>query len=192
MTLLNLLPHRAWALARRRQAVLRELGAAATVAACMGLGAGLLWPDGAPVPQPEGAASLPAPVGGRWPPPAPRASTAAAAPQPSAVLHTVSQALPPQVALTGLSWEGVQLTLHGEAASTEDAHAFLHALRQRAPLLHAVHWVSLQAIEARTVNDPTLQFVLKAQVTHTVAGLTAADAPSATRTPLGLGERGGP
>ena len=190
MTLLNLLPHRAWALAQRRHAVLRELGAAAALAACLGLGAGLLWPDGAPVTEPEGSA-LPAPVGGRWPP-APRASTAAAAPQPSAVLHTVSQALPPQVALKGLSWEGVQLTLHGEAASTEDAHAFLHALRQQAPLLHAVHWVSLQAIEARTENDPTLQFVLKVQVMHTVAGLTAADASPATRTPQGLGERGGP
>ena len=181
MTLLNLLPHRAWALARRRQAVLRELGAAATVAACMGLGAGLLWPDGAPVPQPE-SASLPAP----------QAVSAPAALQPSAVLHTVSQALPPQVALTGLAWEGVQLTLHGEAASSEAAHAFLQALRQQAPWLHAVQWVSLQAIEARTVNDPMLQFVLKAQVKHTLAGLTAADVPSTAVAPLGLGERGGP
>jgi len=181
MTLLNLLPHRAWALARRRQAVLRELGAAATVAACMGLGAGLLWPDGAPVPQPE-SASLPAP----------QAVSAPAALQPSAVLHSVSQALPPQVALTGLAWEGVQLTLHGEAASSEEAHAFLQALRQQAPWLHAVQWVNLQAIEARTVNDPTLQFVLKAQVKHTMAGLTAADVPSTAVAPLGLGERGGP
>ena len=182
MTLLNLLPHRAWALARRRQAVLRELGAAATVAACMGLGAGLLWPDGAPVPQPEGAASLPAP----------QAVSAPAALQPSAVLQTVSKALPPQVALTGLAWEGVQLTLHGEAASSEAAHAFLQALRQQAPWLHAVQWVSLQAIEARTVNDPMLQFVLKAQVKHATAGLTVADVPSAAVAPLGLGERGGP
>jgi Tfp pilus assembly protein PilN len=173
MTLLNLLPHRAWALAQRRRAVWRELAAAVVLAACMGLVAGLLWPGGGvPVPQAQRTA-LPTAGDDPWPP-APSASRAAPAPRPSAWLHAVSQAMPPQVALTALEWEGVQLTLQGQAATAEAAHAFLHALRQQGSLLHAVQWVSLQAAEPRAVNDRRLQFVLKAQVA------------------AGLSERGGP
>ncbi|MBM3388202.1 MAG: PilN domain-containing protein [Betaproteobacteria bacterium] len=191
MTVLNLLPHRSWAQARRRRRVLVEGVCSVLTALCLGLVAGMLWPEllaqgkaygtgigaegwvqaveqeaprSSAVEALTTAAALDQHEAGSGLPQAAQPDTSA---QPQALtvhlLWELSRLVPPVVALSELQWDGTQLMLRGQGANVQSVFDFIGVLGEQSTLVQQVQWDVLQAAEDRGPSEAHLQFVLKAQ-----------------------------